>query len=156
MVSLRNKLHYLRVAMVIGAVLVIAAGAFSTRVVAQDTAPVNLTTLSAANVLAYRWQALGRFYTGQPATNLSSLSADDVLAYRWQALARFYTGQPAANLSSLSAADVLAYRWQALARFYTGQPAANLSSLSAADVWRTAGRHWPGSTPDSRQPTCPA
>jgi hypothetical protein len=105
MVSLRNKLQYLRAVIVIGAVLAIAAGAFSTRVVAQDAAPVNLTTLSAADVSAYRWQALAKFYTGQPAANLTSLSAADVSAYRWQALARFYTGQPAADLTSLSDAD---------------------------------------------------
>ena len=126
MISLRDKLQYLRVAIIIGAVLAIATGAFSTRVAAQDPTPVNLTALSAADVSAYRWQALAKFYTGQPAANLATLSAADVSAYRWQALARFYTGQPAVNLATLSAADVSAYRWQALAKFYTGQPAANL------------------------------
>ena len=77
---------------------------------------------------------------GQPATqNLSTLSAAEASAYRWDAMAKFYAGQasPAANLSwparpdfsqlnqqnltALSAADASAYRWDAIARFYAGQ-----------------------------------
>jgi hypothetical protein len=56
--------------------------------------------------------------------DLSTLSASDVSAYRWEAMAKFYSSQAAGipftgqNLTSLSAAEVSAYRWQGMAQFY--------------------------------------
>jgi hypothetical protein len=100
----------------------------------------NLSTLSAAEASAYRWDAMAKFYARQAAAqNLTTLSAAEASAYRWDAMAKFYAGQasPAANLSwparpdfsqlnqqnltALSAADASAYRWDAIARFYAGQ-----------------------------------
>ena len=56
--------------------------------------------------------------------DLTSLSASDVSAYRWQGMAKFYASQAAGipvtgqDLTSLSAAEVSAYRWQGMAQFY--------------------------------------
>ncbi len=93
--------------------------------------------LAIVSVIAlYQSGVLPSISVGQPATqNLTTLSATDVSAYRWDAIARFYATQGAqipvtrVNLTTLSAADVSAYRWDAIARFYAGQaPAAvNLS-----------------------------
>ena len=68
------------------------------------------------------------FSVGQPAAqNLTTLSADDVSAYRWEAMADFYAAPQAqipvtgGDLTILSAADVSARRWQAMADFYASQ-----------------------------------
>ena len=65
---------------------------------------------------------------GQPATqNLTTLSATDALAYRWEAMAKFYAAQQAQipvtgmDLTTLSADDILTYRWEAISDFYTRQ-----------------------------------
>jgi hypothetical protein len=61
----------------------------------------DLTTLSAADVSAYRWLAMARFYAGQPkpGVDLTTLSAADVSAYRWLAMARFYAKHPGTRAS---------------------------------------------------------
>ena len=56
--------------------------------------------------------------------NLIDYSAEDVLAYRWQAMARYYAQAPAngRNLTDYSADEVLTYRWQAMAQYYADHP----------------------------------
>jgi len=85
----------------------------------------NLTTLSAADASAYRWDAIAKFYAEQSAAqNLTTLSAADASAYRWDAIAKFYAGQATTqNLTTLSAAEASAYRWEAMAKFYAEQAA---------------------------------
>ena len=97
-----------------------------------------LTRLSAADISAYRWQAMAKFYSTYqgniPAAgvDLTALSAADVSAYRWQAMAKFYSTQQGnipvtgGDLSTLSAADISAYRWRAMAEFYAKQAQANI------------------------------
>lgn len=123
MVSIRRTFQYLRIAIVIGALVAGAVGPFSTQVFAQDAA--DLTTLSDGDISAYRWQAMAEFYAVQPAvSDLTTLSDGDISAYRWEAMAEFYTVQPAvSDLITLSDGDILAYRWEAMAEFYDGQPA---------------------------------
>jgi len=109
MLSTSNKTkfqyQYLLVAVLILAIVSVIAlyqsGVLPTISIGQSSAQ-DLTTLSAADASAYRWEAMAKFYAGQPATqNLTTLSAAEVSAYRWDAIARFYAGQasPAANLS---------------------------------------------------------
>ncbi|HSG45263.1 MAG TPA: hypothetical protein VLA72_19120 [Anaerolineales bacterium] len=94
---------------------------------AGQPATQNLTTLSTADISAYRWNAMAKFYAGQASAtaNLTTLSAADVSAYRWGAMANFYATQQAQipvtgrDLTTLSAADISVYRWQAIADFYT-------------------------------------
>jgi hypothetical protein len=81
-------------------------------------------------IMTFRSGALPAFSAAQPAAqNLTTLSATDVTAYRWQAMADFYAAQQAqipvtgGDLTTLSAADISAYRWQAMADFYTNQAA---------------------------------
>ena len=59
--------------------------------------------LALVSVIAlYQSGVLPTISVGQPVTqNLTTLSAADISAYRWEAMAKFYAGQasPAANLS---------------------------------------------------------
>jgi hypothetical protein len=98
---------------------------------------IAVVILAIVSVIAlYQSGVLPAIPVGQPATqNLTTLSAADASAYRWEAMARFYATQGAQipvtgrDLTTLNAADASAYRWDAIARFYAGQasPAANLS-----------------------------
>lgn len=81
-------------------------------------------------IMAFRSGTLPAFSAGQPsAQNLTALSAADITAYRWQAVADFYAASQAqipvtgGDLTTLSANEVSAYRWQAMADFYTSQTA---------------------------------
>ena len=71
----------------------------------KTAATGNLTTLSAADISAYRWQAMAHFYAEHPKSrvdlttpssgvDLTTLSAADVSAYRWRSMARFYAEHP--------------------------------------------------------------
>ena len=51
----------------------------------------DLTTLSEADISAYRWKAMGDYYTRLQAVDLTTLSADEITAYRWKAMADFYS-----------------------------------------------------------------
>jgi len=79
------------------AIAVFQAGA-APKISVGQSATQNLTTLSAADVSAYRWEAVASFYDRQASSALSAADASD---YRWEAMAKFYAGQasPAANLS---------------------------------------------------------
>ena len=93
---------------------------------------IAVVLLAMVSVIAlYQTGVLPTIPAGQSATqNLTTLSAADVSAYRWDAIAKFYESQrlPTGDLTLLSAADASAYRWDAVARFYAGQAAAvNLS-----------------------------
>jgi hypothetical protein len=85
---------------------------------------------------------LPAFSAGQPAShNLTTLSAADVSAYRWQAMADFYAAQQAqipvtgGDLTTLSAVEVSAYRWQAMADFYANQAATAFTSDNFSDYF---------------------
>ena len=86
----------------------------------------NLTDYTADGVLAYRWQAMAKYYEKNPVieNDLTDFSAEDVLAYRWQAMVRYYAQAPTngRNLADYSADGVLAYRWQAMAQYYADHP----------------------------------
>jgi len=97
---------------------------------------ISILVLLVSAIVVYQSGVLPTISTGQPATrNLTTLSAADVSAYRWEAMAKFYAAQgvqipvTGGNLTILSNADISAYRWDAMARFYAGRaPAAvNLS-----------------------------
>ena len=53
------------------------------------------------------------------AHDLTTLSADDISAYRWNAMAKFYSEHRGRDLTTLSAGDISAYRWNAMAKFYS-------------------------------------
>ena len=82
----------------------------------------DLTTLSADDITAYRWQAMAQYYARTPIRemDLTTLSAEDILAYRWQAMAQYYAqvSTNGSDLTTLSSDDITAYRWQAMARYY--------------------------------------
>jgi hypothetical protein len=117
----RMGLNRWRLIIVLGVLVVGLAVITSSTALAQAGGPTtDLTTLDAGDAAAYRWQAMGRYYMGQPpTTDLTTLSADQVSAYRWQAMARYYAGQTATtDLRTLNAGDALAYRWLAMAQYY--------------------------------------
>ncbi|MFO7635401.1 MAG: hypothetical protein R6W76_22845 [Caldilinea sp.] len=79
MLSIRNTFQSFRVAIIVAAVFAIMAGLTVSRVSAQDAITQDLTTLSDADISAYRWQATARFYAGQPAaTDLTTLNVANV------------------------------------------------------------------------------
>lgn len=79
----------------------------------------SLTTLSADDVSAYRWQAMADYYTRLQSVDLTALSAEDVSAYRWGAMADYYSKSQTGDLTTLSAEDITDYRWQALVDYYS-------------------------------------
>ncbi len=119
MQSIRDRLHYVRIAILVGVILAGGTGFYSTRILAQDAAPANLATLSDDEILTYRWQATAAFYAGQPALfDLTTLNDGDISAYRWEATAQYYAVQPTlADLTTLSDADISTYRWAAMAQY---------------------------------------
>jgi hypothetical protein len=80
-------------------------------------------------LMAPRWEAIPTFSAER---DLTKLSAADISAYRWQAMAKFYSTHQGnipvtgVDLTTLSAADVSAYRWQAMAEFYAKQAQAKV------------------------------
>ena len=86
-------------------VILFLIGSLAALLASKTAATGDLTTLSAADVSAYRWQAMAHFYAEHPKSrvdpttpsfgvDLTTLSAADVSAYRWQAMARFYGEHP--------------------------------------------------------------
>jgi hypothetical protein len=59
----------------------------------------DLTTFDAADISAYRWNAMAKFYDAQNDSqaavtgDLTTFDAADISAYRWNAMARFYEKQ---------------------------------------------------------------
>lgn len=95
-------------------------------------AAILVLVLAVATIMFFSG-ALPAFSASQPAgQDLTTLSAADISAYRWQAMADFYTTQQAqipvagVDLTTLSTADVSAYRWQAMADFYANQAPATV------------------------------
>jgi hypothetical protein len=78
----------------------------------------DLTTLDAADISAYRWEAMAKYYEGSSVKDLTTLSAAEISAYRWEAMAKYYEGSSARDLTTLDAADISAYRWEAMAKYY--------------------------------------
>ena len=71
--------------------------------------------------------------------DLTTLSASDISAYRWNAMAKFYAdlasqGGLTGDLTTLSASDISAYRWNAMAEFYAAQN----ESLNVRQVFLTS------------------
>jgi hypothetical protein len=73
------------------------------------------------------------------AKDLTSLNAADISAYRWEAMAHYYVSHqtsPTRDLTSLNAADISAYRWQAMAHYYVSHqisPAKDLTFLNGTN-----------------------
>ena len=80
----------------------------------QNSLNGDLTSFDAAEVSAYRWNAMAKFYEAQNSLNgdLTSFDAAEVSAYRWSAMARFYETQSSLNgdLTSFDAVDTSDYR----------------------------------------------
>jgi hypothetical protein len=78
----------------------------------------------AADLSAYRWQAMANFYAENGLLNsrtFDSAAAADLSAYRWRAMANFYADNDLLNsrtFDSAAAADLSAYRWRAMGEFY--------------------------------------
>jgi hypothetical protein len=70
----------------------------------------------AADVMAYRWNAMAQEYKRLGLLNYKT-NPDDVIAYRWNAMAQEYKRLGLLN-SRTHPDDVLAYRWLAMAKFY--------------------------------------
>jgi type II secretory pathway pseudopilin PulG len=79
----------------------------------------NLTTLSAEDISAYRWQAMADSYSRLQSVDLTTLRADDISAYRWGAMAGYYSKLQTADLTTLSSEEVTDYRWNALVDYYS-------------------------------------
>ena len=85
--------------------------------------------IGALAISAFSWTAINRFNEQQAVqpVDLTSLDAAEVSTYRWNAMAEFYATQnqqqavQPINLTSLNAAEVSAYRWNAMAEFYAAQ-----------------------------------
>src|SRR6056300_822165 len=84
-------------------ILVSSCGADSSRKDTDDPQTIDLRTLSAEEISAYRWNAMANFYSDQAqSVDLRTLSAGDISAYRWNAMANFYSS-PSERLRALAA-----------------------------------------------------
>jgi hypothetical protein len=103
-----NKRIFMYATLVLISVLSIFA--FSSTVIAgfnesHEAPAVDLTTLDAAEISAYRWNAMGHFYethnesTDVPAVDLTTLDAAEISAYRWNAMGHYYETHNESNLS---------------------------------------------------------
>ncbi len=107
-ILMRNAVRPIQRAIVIVAILAVMVGSNSLGARAQDAVQGNLTTLSDSEIVAYRWQAMGRYYAAVPTpVNLTTLSDGEIIAYRWQAMGRYYTDGTAHIVLPTSTADVL-------------------------------------------------
>jgi len=100
---------------IVAVILLVGAGIGVPAVLGSTS---NLTTLSAEDVSAYRWNAMADYYSKLQSADLTTLSAGDVSAYRLNAADDYYARHQSADLTTLSAADVSAYRWNAMADYY--------------------------------------
>ena len=120
-----NKKKIIIGTFVLIAVLGISAvsGAATNRVFAShEVEAVDLTTLDAADISAFRWIAMAEFYVanseliGTESVDLTTLDAADISAYRWNAMAEFYVanselvGTESVDLTTLDAVDIYGYR----------------------------------------------
>ena len=66
------------------------------------------TTLSDSEIIAYRWQAMGRHFAAAPTpANLTTASDSEIVVYRWQAMGRYYTARTVGIVLPTPVADVL-------------------------------------------------
>lgn len=103
-------------ALVLGAVMMVACAPGKADAAADDPAP-----LAEVDAQAYRWVAMGKAYEQMGLLNVDSEAAADATAYRWQAMARGYERMGLLNVDSEAAGEAMAYRWQAMARYYADQ-----------------------------------
>jgi len=89
---------------------------------------IAILVLLASAIAIYQSGVSPVISSGQSATqNLTTLSAADVSVYRWEAMAKFYAAQGAqipvtgGNLTTLSDADISAYRWDAMTQHYLSE-----------------------------------
>ena len=111
-----NRKALLAGTLIVAAIVLVGAAIGVPRVFGSTR---NLTTLSADEVSAYRWKAMGDYYTRLQTGDLTTLSEADISAYRWQAMADYYSKFQAGDLTTLSADEITAYRWKAMADFYS-------------------------------------
>ena len=101
-----NKRFFLFATFVLISVLSISA--FSRTAItgsneSHNAPAVDLTTLDAAEISAYRWNAMAHFYETYNgshdalAVDLTTLDAGEISAYRWNAMARFYATHNESN-----------------------------------------------------------
>ena len=84
-------------------ILVSSCGTNMSRKDTVDPQTVDLRTLSAGDISAYRWNAMANYYANQAQNvDLRTLSAGDISAYRWNAMANFYSS-PSERLRALAA-----------------------------------------------------
>jgi hypothetical protein len=97
-------------------------GLWNGRSMAANVASSDYTT--AADVSAYRWQAMARFYEKNGLLTRDAFNyeqAADNMAARWVAMAKFYEKNGLLTRDAFNyeqAADNMAARWVAMARFY--------------------------------------
>jgi hypothetical protein len=103
-------------ALIVGVILLVGAAIGVPSVFGSTK---NLTTLSADEVLDYRWKAMADYYGKLSARDLTTLSAEEALDYRWKAMADYYSRLSARDLTTLSADEILDFRWKALVEFYS-------------------------------------
>jgi hypothetical protein len=148
----QHVILFVIVALLLGAVILLATGGVNMATIrfpslnAIDRSQEEVVDLSgqerAADLSAYRWQAMADFYENHgllTRDNFDYEQAANNLAYRWQAMARFYEKNGILtrdNFDYEQAANNLAYRWQAMARFYekNGMLTRDATPISAAVV----------------------
>jgi len=101
--------------LIVAVILLVGAGIGVPAVLGSTS---NLTTLSAEDVSAYRWNAMADYYSKLQVSDLTTLSEADISAYRWNAMADYYSKLQVSDLTTLSAEDITAYRWNAMADYY--------------------------------------
>lgn len=82
-----NRKAFVTGALIVGVIL-LAGAAIGVPSVFGSTQ--NLTSLSADEVLEYRWKAMADYYGKLNTRDLTTLSADEILDFRWQAMTEYY------------------------------------------------------------------
>ena len=111
-----NRKAFIAGTIIVAAILLVGAAIGVPSVFGSTS---NLTTLSAGDVSAYRWQAMAEYYHRLQSVDLTTYRADDISAYRWQAMADYYGKLQTGDLTTLSAEEITDYRWQALIDYFS-------------------------------------
>ena len=87
-----SPIYILALALIVLSLLTGCGQSVFAKSLSNQSTRVNLTPLSADDISAYRWEALGRFYAADPyeGVNLTTLGSNDAMIFRWIAMTRVY------------------------------------------------------------------
>lgn len=135
MVSTSATHRSMSIARLIAIVLAFAAGLLALPAHANHFDSQNLTTLSDADVMAYRAEAMAAFYAARYGrADLTRLGDAEVATYRAEAMANAYSAQfLRPNLVQLTDAEIAAYRAEAMANAYMRLYVTGVSVVGASE-----------------------